>query len=182
MRWLSPNPRPYQTALAMIGAKPAQQILILGASDGQIAAAVAAVTGLNGRTLVIDSAAEARGAVERAAANAGALVEFDQAPWSNLPAEPGTFDIVVVQQQMRDAGAASAALLTQAVRALRPGGRVVVIEGVKASGWRERLRSSRDTAVPTEALCQLLSASGLRAARILAQTEGVTYLEGSKPR
>ena len=182
MKWLNPNPRPYQTALAMIGAKPGQQILMLGAGNGEVAAALAGVTGLNGRTLVVDTAPEARSAVERAAADAGVLVEFEQVTWTRLPSETGVFDVVVVNQQLREVNADAAARLAEAIRVVRTGGRVVVIEGVKPTGWRGRLAPARQPAVPADALRDLLTGTGLRAARVLAQAEGVTYVEGSKPR
>ncbi len=182
MKWLNPNPRPHQTALAMIGAKPAQQVLMLGAGDGRLAAAVAGITGLNGRTLVIDPAAGARASIERAAADAGVLVEFEEAPLSELPSETGTFDLVVAHQVLRRESIEPARTIAEAARVIRPGGRVIVIEGEKPSGWRARLQPAHPPAGQADATRDALSAAGLRAARILAESEGVTYLEASKPR
>jgi ubiquinone/menaquinone biosynthesis C-methylase UbiE len=182
MKWLNPNPRPNQTALAMIGAKPGSQVLVLGAGDGHVAAAVAGVTGLNGRTVVIDPSPDAQTSVERAAAAAGVLIDFQQAALANLPADAALFDIVVVHQRFSVTTVDPAPLLAEAVRVVRPGGRVVVIEGTAASGWRERLQRPRPAAVNGEMIRDLLSAAGLRAARVLAVTDGVTYVEGAKPR
>jgi hypothetical protein len=68
MKWLRPGPPPFQTDLAMIGAKSGQHVLVLGAGEGGLAAALAGVTGLNGRTLAIDPDAGASAAIERAGA------------------------------------------------------------------------------------------------------------------
>jgi ubiquinone/menaquinone biosynthesis C-methylase UbiE len=116
MRWLTPNPRPFQTALAMIGAKPGSQVLVVGAGDGRLAAAVAGVTGLNGRTLVIDPSAEAHVVVDRAAAEAGVLVEFETSGLSALSAASNVFDVTVVNQRGAPAAAAVGPLLDEAVR------------------------------------------------------------------
>src|SRR5580765_1725101 len=100
MKWLRPGPPPHQTALAMIGAKAGQHVLIVGAADSGLAAAVAGVTGLNGRTLVIDPLPDAQRSIEAAAADAGTLVDFEQRSLSNLSAEPGAFDLVVLSQSL----------------------------------------------------------------------------------
>ena len=44
---------PYQTSLAMIGAKAGSTVIVVGASEPALAAEVALVTGLNGRTLAV---------------------------------------------------------------------------------------------------------------------------------
>jgi ubiquinone/menaquinone biosynthesis C-methylase UbiE len=182
MSWLTPNPRPFQTALAMVGAKSGLQVIVLGAGDGKVAAAIAQVTGLNGRTLVVDPSADARARVERAASEAGALVDFQQSALAHLPDDLGDFDIAVVHQRLSVAGEDPAPVITEAVRVLRPGGRVVVIEGVMQTGWRDRLRAPRQTKIEGSVIERLLTAAGLRATRLLAEADGVTYAEGAKPR
>lgn len=182
MSWLTPNPRPFQTALAMVGAKPGLQVLVLGAGDGKIAAAIAHVTGLNGRTLVIDPSHDAQTPVERAAAEAGALVDFQQAALTDLPSDLGSFDIVVLHQRLSAAADDPAPMIAEAVRVLRPGGRVVVVEGVMHTGWRDRLKAPRQSKIDADVIQGLLTAAGLRASRMLAEADGVTYAEGAKPR
>ena len=80
----------------MTGVKPADSVLVVGASDGGLAADVALVTGLNGRTVVVDSAAVSQAGVDAAAAKVGALVEFLVAPATALPLDPEGFDVVIV--------------------------------------------------------------------------------------
>src|SRR5262245_38036510 len=116
----------------MIGAKAGQHVALLGAGDGGLAATVALVTGLNGQTRVVDPTPEAAKRVADAAANAGAYVEFEQAPLAMLPLDTESFDIAVVHRAL-PAGDASpvlseaAPILSEAARVVREGGRVLVI-------------------------------------------------------
>lgn len=182
MKWLTQDPRPHQTALAMIGAKPGQQVLVLGARDGRLAAAIAGVTGLNGLTLVIDPAAESQARVEAAAADAGVLVEFAQEPFVALSSEDNVFDLAVVNQTLGLPGIDRAGLAQQAARVIRPGGRVIAVEGEAIPGWRGLVQRPPPPAISGDAARELLAAAGLRAARVLSQTGGVTYIEAAKPR
>jgi len=113
------------------------------------------------------------------------LVEFEAHDFSALSASDGTIDIVVIAQSARApiGSPENARLLASAVRVLREGGRVIVIEGTrKAGGLRlGRTRSVRPT-IPAAEIQDWLAGSGLRGARILAESEGVTYAEASKPR
>ena len=180
MKWLREGPGPYQTPLAMIGAKAGQQVLVLGADNGGLVAAIALVTGLNGRTLVIDPSADAAGRVETAAAKAGALVESDQAPLVMLPLDTGSFDIAVVQRALRSVVDPSS-ILSEAARAVREGGRVLVIEDAQRPGLFGLLRRPESPAIQGETVRDLLVMIGMRAARVLAETDGVVYVEAVKP-
>lgn len=165
----------------MIGARAAQQVLVVGAGDGRLAAAIAGITGLNGRTLVVDPSGEARAKVEAAAAQEGVLVDFEQ----TLPAEVTTggagFDVVVLLQRLSRADVVPAAAADEALRALREGGRVVVIEGGSTTSMFGMLRRPVP-AMSGEAVRDLLASAGFRGARVLAELEGVSYIEASKPR
>jgi ubiquinone/menaquinone biosynthesis C-methylase UbiE len=182
MKWITPDPRPHRTALAMIGAKPGQQVLVLGAGDGRLVAAVAGVTGLNGRTLVVDPAPESQARVEAAAADEGVLVESECKPLDALSSDAGAFDIVVVNRAMGLAGVDRAGLAATAARMTRPGGRVIVVEGETPTGWKALVQRPAPPVVSAETARDLLSAAGLRAARVLSETAGVAYVEGAKPR
>jgi ubiquinone/menaquinone biosynthesis C-methylase UbiE len=180
MKWLRPGPPPHQTALAMIGAKAGQQVLMLGAADSRLAAALAAVTGLNGRTLVVDPSPDARRSVETAAADAGTLVEFEQQSFSSTAAETGAFDIVVLSQSLSVSGENPASVVSEAQRVARSGGRIVAIEGASTAGLFSALRRRPRSALTGDGIRDLLAAGGLRATRVLAEAEGVIYVEGSK--
>lgn len=165
----------------MIGAKAGQQVLMAGAGDGQLAAAVAAVTGLNGRTLVADAAAGARERVEAAAAEAGTLVDFEQADVSTGEIGGKDFDIVVLHRSLAPP-TVPAQLLRRAADLVRTGGRVVVVEGGTTPGRFGLGRHTIPPALPGDAIRDLLASSGLRAARVLAESEGTIYVEASRAR
>src|SRR5687767_14292998 len=94
--WFRQGPSPHQTALAMIGAKPGDRLIVAGADDPDLVAELALVTGLNGQTTVYDERNDARDLIEAAAAKAGALVEFAQSTIVNLPIDPGSADVFVL--------------------------------------------------------------------------------------
>jgi SAM-dependent methyltransferase len=170
---------PHQTALAMIGAKAGGIVVVIGASDPGVAAEVALVTGLNGRTLVIVPPGAASAGVEKAAAEAGALVDVETSDLASLPAADGGFDIAVVSDV--DAAEGLDRVIREAARVVRPGGRVVVIRGRKVTGFRKLLAGSgSETSTADDRIISLLSGSGLRGARRLGQAEGVSYFEGTK--
>jgi ubiquinone/menaquinone biosynthesis C-methylase UbiE len=164
----------------MIGAKPGQQVIMFGVGDGGLAAAVALVTGLNGRTLVVDPSADAIQRLDSAAANAGALVESMNGPLTSLPLENGVFDIALLHRTMTAAD--PSAMLTEAARVLRDGGRMLVIEGEPRPGVLGLFRRPAAPGLSGDAVRELLSRTGLRAARILGESDGFVYAEGVKPR
>ena len=174
--WFRKGLSPHQTSIAMVGPKPGNRIAVIGAVDPDLAAEIALVTGLNGTTTVCDPNPAARDDVDAAARRAGALVEFAAAPFSSLPFESGSQDVAVV---MASASAGEPALaLDEPVRILRAGGRVVILDGLRAAG----LFRSRQTP-PRRAKDDVLSAlerAGTRARRELADANGITYYEARK--
>jgi ubiquinone/menaquinone biosynthesis C-methylase UbiE len=180
MKLFRTGPSPHQTALAMIGAKPGSTVLVVGATEPELTAEVALVTGLNGRTIVAVPSADAKLRIESAAANAGALVEVEIAPATALPAGDATADVAVITG-LGDVSGSRDQMLREATRTVRPGGRVIVIEGKKSAGiltmWS---RGSARPAVATGEITSLLSAAGLRGARLLGSAEGISYFEGTK--
>jgi phosphatidylethanolamine/phosphatidyl-N-methylethanolamine N-methyltransferase len=181
MKWFKPGPPPYQTALAMIGAKRGDRLLVIGAGTGDLPAQLALVTGLNGTTLVVDRSPDARARVESAATEAGALVEFEPAPPTMLPQATGGFDLVVIQHEL-SVSAARARVAVEAARVVRPGGRVIVVEKAARPGVFGVLSRTVADIVPAATLRDLLVSVGLRAARVLAERDGVSYVEGVKPK
>lgn len=169
----------HHTAIAMIGSKAGDQVLVVGANDPALAAEVALITGLNGTTTVTDPDAHARQRVESAARDAGALVEFATGTATSLPVADESQDVVVLMNSS-DAVATTdlAIVLEHALRALRPSGRVIVVDGARSSGF---LRSSGGvTRVPASAMLERLEHAGTRARRQLADVDGVSYYEARK--
>jgi ubiquinone/menaquinone biosynthesis C-methylase UbiE len=165
----------------MIGAKPGGHVLAIGASNAALVAELALVTGLNGRTLVVDRAPGTRDLVKAAAARAGALVDFEDAPATMLPLDAGTFDVVVIQQALA-AAADRSQVIAEAARVLRVGGRVVIIEGATRAGILGVLARSAAPKADAKSLLETMTAAGLKAVRVLSESDGVLYLEGTKGR
>jgi hypothetical protein len=136
-RWFRSSPSPFQTDLAMVGAKAGDRLLIAGASRPELAAELAGVTGLNGSTTVADPSADAAARIDRAAREAGVLIEF---------------------------------------RLLRPGGRLVVIDGRTRPAALGRLHHEAATLPPDEIITTLRTAGG-EAVRLLATAHRISYFE-----
>jgi ubiquinone/menaquinone biosynthesis C-methylase UbiE len=179
LKWFRKGLSPYQTPLAMVGVKSGDEVVVVGAADADLIAQLALVTGLNGQTLVVDRPDE-RGRVDTAAARAGALVEFSDGSPAALPVAADSNDVVVIAVGLGALTAdARAGSLAEAMRVLRPGGRTIVIEGIRAP--REAGAADRPVIDDGEVLA-LLSAAGGRAVRTLATTGGRTYYEARKAR
>jgi SAM-dependent methyltransferase len=174
-------------AVSMTGVKMGDRVAFLGAPDPARSAAIAAKVGLSGRAIaVVPDAARASG-VERAAADAGVLVETGVAPVTRLSFGDGEFDLAVIDdtralfEQSSDTD--RAAVAREASRILRPGGRVIVIGGGEPAGVG-RLLSKTPTSplVVSGAVNALLAANGFSIVRTLAEREGLIFVEGLKPR
>src|SRR5688572_10964052 len=171
---------PHRTAVSMVGARPGDSVLFCGASHPDIAGAVGAVTGLNGQTTVVDRKDGAKARVATGAAKAGALVDFEDAPLTMLPFDNGQWDVAVIAGGLQALGSDATTVLGEAVRVVRPGGRVVVIDRVSRPGLFGLFRTPEASVAPAEAINGTLTAAGLRGVRLLAEVEGVRYFEGTK--
>ncbi len=164
----------------MIGPRAADAVLVLGARDPSIAAEIGTVTRLNGRTVVVGESSGAAAAVDRAAEQAGALLEFISAPVDALPFDAGTFHIVVAPELAEWPEDRRAWRLAEAVRVLAPGGRVIVMTGATGRGLLGRV--APPSSLDADTVIGLLLRTGLLAARKLAEAEKVTYYEARKGR
>jgi SAM-dependent methyltransferase len=179
LKWFRKGPSPYQTSLAMVGVKAGDRVLLAGSPEPELAAQLARLTGLNGQTIAAGQPASSRSAIEAAAAEEGVLVEFADAPPDTLPADDGVVDIVVLVVQTGTTPQPTwQGLLAEAFRSLRPGGRLIVIDGIRKAS---RFGTTATAAGPDVISPQLVAAGG-RAARQLASAEGLTYYEAQKPR
>ena len=172
--------------IAMIGVRMGERVLQIGIDDPSLAGTLAAKVGLSGQATiaVIDDASAARAG--SAAQKAAALVDVRVTPLDALPFADASFDVIVVHGM---GGLLSSldeptrvALLREGFRALRPGGRIVVIEAGARSGIAGLLRPPRidkkyDAAGGAVAA---LAAAGFRAPRVLAEREGHRFSEGMK--
>ena len=179
-RWFRFAPPARETALAMVDPRPGDALLVVGASAPRLAALCAAVTGLNGRAVVVGRRATDKSEIDTAAGKAGALIEFIAAPPAKLPLDPNIFDVIVIPK-LDDKVESTAAMLAEAVRVAKPAGRIIAITGEK----RRRLLgvfSPPTEGSAAEANIGLLKNAGTVAARRLAEVDGVGYYEARKPR
>lgn len=175
---------PYMLVVSMTGVKMADRVALVGCAHGGRLGAIAGKVGLSGRAVAIvpDDASAAR--TRKGAADAGALIELEVAPPTRLPAADSAFDLVVVDDTaglLATLGAEDrVAAVREALRVLRPGGRVVVIGSTARRGLGALVagppRGARFDPVPS------LQADGFRSVRTLAEREGLVFVEGTKPR
>jgi ubiquinone/menaquinone biosynthesis C-methylase UbiE len=175
---------PYMLVVGMTGVKMGDRLVQVGCGHGGRLAAVARKVGLSGRAVAIvpDEASAAR--ARKGAAAAGALVEIDVAPPTRLPVEDAAFDLAVIDDTGGLFGTMRAEDRVVAVRdvfrALRPGGRSIVIGTAPRGGLGVLL--TRAQSGPGFDAPATLGAEGFRAVRVLAERDGLRFIEGIKPR
>jgi ubiquinone/menaquinone biosynthesis C-methylase UbiE len=170
-------------AVTMTGVKLGDRLLVMGTADTALIAALAGKVGLTGRACALDASESATTSAARLIEREGALVETYTAPWTMLPFDAETFDVVVLRNVLNsidpEARVRSAA---DVFRILRPGGRAVVIDDRSRTRLAGLVRtSSTDPQYERHGgAVHLLDASGFRAVRTLAEREGQVFVEGVK--
>ncbi len=164
--------------VSMTGVRMGERFLLVGCDDPVLLAGLGAKVGLSGTAAAVvfdeHQAVRARGA----AAREGFLIE--QKIWREGPigVDESAFDLAVIDDtQAGFAGRTSAvrtAMLAEVRRALRPGGRVEVVEGLGSSGL-----FAKATARPGgyDAVTEL-EAAGFRPVRVLAEVPNFRFVEG----
>jgi ubiquinone/menaquinone biosynthesis C-methylase UbiE len=179
---------PHLLIVGMTGVKMGDRLLQVGCADGSRMAAVAGKVGLSGRAVVVAPDAASAARATKGAAAAGVLVEVETAPPTRLPVDGDAFDLALVDDTaglfglLRPEDRVDA--IRELLRALRPGGRVLVI-GAEPRGGFGALLSRAQSGPPFVAsgdAITALEADGFRAARTLAAREGLVFVEAIKPR
>jgi len=183
MWWLKKPSSSEPLAVSITGVKLGDRLLVVGLSDPALVAALALKVGLTGRAAAIDADAAV---VTRSAASIereGALVEASQSAWETLPFEAASFDLALVRNVLIALSpGARRDLLQQVYRVLRPGGRLIVIDGTAATGLRALVGGHTiDPAyVASGGAKAVLDALPFSGVRVLAEHGGLVFTEGVK--
>jgi ubiquinone/menaquinone biosynthesis C-methylase UbiE len=170
---------PEAFAVTMVGVKMGDRLLQLGCGDGRLLAALALKVGLTGRACGIDTSDDGVERARAAAANEGALVELQRAPYAMLPFEAAAFDLVVLQEALRGlAPQARIMAIAESARVLRPSGRCLVVDRAERGGLGALFGGPRPD--PGYQPAELLRTGGFKAVRLLAEREGMSFVEGIK--
>jgi ubiquinone/menaquinone biosynthesis C-methylase UbiE len=182
MAWFRKTAPSEPFAITMTGVKLGDRLVVIGATDPQLIAALATKAGLTGRAAVVDADAARVSNAATAIEREGALVETTCAPWSALPFETGSFDIAIVRDVLATMphDGRSRALL-EVFRVLRAGGRVIVIDQAPRGGI-VGLMGGRpiDTSYGEQGAAGALASVGFAATRVLAEHDGMRFVEGAK--
>jgi ubiquinone/menaquinone biosynthesis C-methylase UbiE len=175
---------PYLLIVGMSGVKMGDRLLQIGCSDGGALAAIASKVGLSGRAIAVVPDVETAVRARKGAERQGVLVEVEIAPPTRLPVTDADFDLVIVDDaagQFAASGAdGQAATVREAMRILKPGGRVLVISALPATGIAAML--GRGATGPAFDAAPGLETGGSRFVRLLAEREGLRFVEGTKAR
>jgi SAM-dependent methyltransferase len=174
----------FALAIAMTGVQRGERLLLVS-DDAPLVAELASKVGLTGRCQSVVASADAAAVVGTAAAEAGVLLEdIRVAPLPALPVEDGAFDVAVLSAApsiLTRLDAASQIELARSVaRALRPGGRMVLVEGQPRTLFG-RLRgrpAGLDAFRGRGGAAGLLKDAGFHPVRLLADRDGQRFTEG----
>jgi SAM-dependent methyltransferase len=172
--------------VVMSGVRMGERVLQIGIDDPSLVGAIAAKVGLSGHAAIAVADAHARASAQAAATKAGVLMDLQVTSLASLPFAESSFDVVVVHG-VRGLLAtfdesARIAMLREAHRTLRAGGRIVIIEGTAQGGIASLLRP-RPRAEGYDAsggAVSALATAGFRAARVLGERERYRFSEGLK--
>ena len=176
---------PFELAIGMAGVRLGERLLHVGVGDPRLFAALAAKAGLTGRACAVVDNAGAAAILERAAADYGVFVEVETAPSGGWPFSGGSFDIAILDgNALADAPVTDCqARLSDTLAAIRPGGRALAIYRAPRTlaarlGFEPAHRQPGATA---QGLATLLRQAGLAPVRVLAEREGLVFVEAFRP-
>jgi hypothetical protein len=155
--------------VSMTGVRMGERFLLVGCHDRALLSGLAAKVGLSGTAALAafddDQARKAAGV----GAKVGALIETRRIEGLTLPFDSDHFDMVVIDDTNGAFGkveeSSRAAYLREALRTVRQGGRIEVVEGIAAR-------------TPGPDTLRDLTTAGFKPVRVLAEKDGFRFLEG----
>ena len=176
---------PIDLAVDMAGVRLGERVLQAGVADPRVFAKLAGKAGLTGRACAVVDNADAGRLIEAAAEREGVLVEVAVADSGRWPYEDSSFDVGLLDGNalLGADPAARRGRIDDMKRAVRPGGRVIVLRSwpmglagrLGLTGERAQHREGTNT------LLEALQAAGFRPVRLLTEREGFTFVEGFRP-
>ena len=162
-----------------------ERVLHVGVGDPRVFALVSSKVGLTGRACATVDSAAAQATLEKAAARQGVLVEIALVSGGRWPYDSSSFDVAVVDANalLRSSATDRQNRLVNTVRVVRPGGRVIAIRR-RPRGIAARLGFEPASGPPgaqTLELVRALEQAGCRPVRVLAEREGLSFVEGFRP-
>jgi hypothetical protein len=157
--------------VSMTGVRMGERFLQIGCHDRALLSGLAAKVGLSGTAAVAaltDADAKTAASVGK---NIGALIEVHDIDNGRAwPYDEAQFDMVVVDDTYDTFAGTEhrATVLSNARRALRPGGRIEVIERLKSNAPDYNIQPDLD-------------AAGFKPVRVLAERDGFRFIEGLRP-
>jgi SAM-dependent methyltransferase len=167
--------------VSMTGVRMGERFLQIGCHDRSLLSGLAAKVGLSGAAAVATTdpaSARRAGAV---GARVGALIDVRPIEGRALPFDNDQFDMVVIDDTDGSFAVieqdARVAYLRDALRLVRTGGRIEVVEGLGGGG----LFRGAVTRPPGYDMLRDLAGAGFKPSRLLAEKDGFRFLEGLRP-
>ena len=155
--------------VSMTGVRMGERFLQIGCHDRALLSGLAAKVGLSGTAAVAAFDQQQIKLAEKVGAEIGALIESKKIEDHALPFDSDHFDMVVVDDTNGMFGAIAEGsrldYLRDARRTVRQGGRIEIVEGVKARAQSYDPLSDLTTA-------------GFKPVRVLAERDGFRFIEG----
>jgi SAM-dependent methyltransferase len=157
--------------VSMTGVRMGERFLQIGCGDRALLSGLAAKVGLSGTAAVAAANSRQAALAESIGRKVGALVDVRNIDTGReWPFDSAAFDMVVVDNtdDSFHGYASPGAILQNGLDSLRPGGRIEVVSPMKSE------HANAD-------FVQLLTDAGFRPVRVLAEINGLRFVEGLKP-
>ena len=172
--------------ITMTGVRMGERVLQIGVHDSGLTGTLAARPGLSGHAAIVTLSEAAADRARHACEQAGALADVTVTTSAAPQIDGSAFDAAIVHDAdpalTTLANDARVALFRACHQALRPGGRLMVIDSLPRTGLAALLSRGETPIEPPPAgtLTSALEAAGFRPVRVLAEREGYRFIEGLK--
>lgn len=157
--------------VSMTGVRMGERVLQIGCSDKALLAGLAAKVGLSGTTAVAASEARQVKLAETIGRKVGALIDVKDIDRGRVwPFDQDTFDMVVVDDTDDSFGSFEPPIeiLRKGFGSLRRGGRIEIVTPIDSQHGKFDFT-------------QLLAEAGFKPVRVLAEVNGLRFVEGLRP-